>query len=126
PNDVQLKRKSRRNVVRKPVLELYPGGREFYYGRYFTSLPASESQAEEVLIDAVALFFRSVIAVALNSKPFDPENTPDARRRILAQIVQRRGQGKFRRRLLQAYKHRCAITGCSIEQILEAVHITPY
>lgn len=38
----------------------------------------------------------------------------------------RQGQSKFRRNLLKAYKSRCAITGCEIEEALEAAHIIPY
>ena len=114
------------NIFRKPVLEVYPASRAHFFGRYFESLP--ESRAEMVLIDAIASFFRSTLAVTRLARvtPFDPSSTRDARRRIRAQIVQRQGQGEFRQRLLRAYKKRCAVTGSSTRQVLEAVHITPY
>lgn len=38
----------------------------------------------------------------------------------------RKGQAKFREALLKAYNYRCAITGCEIEEALEAAHIIPY
>lgn len=57
---------------------------------------------------------------------FDDKNIEDARRRILASIVQRQGQSKFRRKLITAYGGRCPITGCDVEQALEAAHIIPY
>jgi predicted restriction endonuclease len=38
----------------------------------------------------------------------------------------RRGQKDFRAALLEAYGRRCAITGCAVEDVLEAAHITPY
>jgi len=57
---------------------------------------------------------------------FDPTNIRDARTRVLSMIVQRQGQSVFRRRLLAAYRRRCAISGCSIEELLEAAHIVPY
>lgn len=57
---------------------------------------------------------------------FNPENIEDARKRISTSIVQRQGQPKFRRDLLEAYNGRCAITGCDAEQALEAAHIIPY
>ena len=38
----------------------------------------------------------------------------------------RKGQSEFRRLLLQAYNHRCAITGEPQEKVLEATHIEPY
>lgn len=57
---------------------------------------------------------------------FNPENSEDARERIIASIVQRRGQTKFRKRLLEAYNGRCAITDCDAEAALEAAHISPY
>jgi hypothetical protein len=60
------------------------------------------------------------------SEPFDPKNQEDARARVLREIVQRRGQQKFRKTLIAAYGGRCAITGCSVTPLLEAAHITPY
>ena len=58
--------------------------------------------------------------------PFDPKNVEDARARIRAQIVRRQGQGPFRQAVLRAYGRRCAITGCDVEEALEAAHIFPY
>ncbi len=57
---------------------------------------------------------------------FDPSGIRDAREHVLSSIVRRRGQPAFRKRLLAAYKGRCAITGCEVEAILEAAHIIPY
>ena len=58
--------------------------------------------------------------------PYDPANQEDARNRVLREVVQRRGQGKFRKALINAYSGRCAITGCPVVPLLEAAHITPY
>ncbi|MCO7536342.1 HNH endonuclease [Pseudomonas asiatica] len=57
---------------------------------------------------------------------FNPEDLSDARIRTVASIVRRRGQPQFRNQLLKAYKGRCAITACSLQQVLEAAHIHPY
>lgn len=57
---------------------------------------------------------------------FEPNNLTDERTRILREIVQRRGQYNFRRDLLSAYGGRCAITGCDVEDALEAAHIIGY
>lgn len=57
---------------------------------------------------------------------FDPQDVVDGRDRILASIVRRRGQPEFRRKLLEAYGGRCAITSCDVEDALEAAHIVPY
>jgi putative restriction endonuclease len=57
---------------------------------------------------------------------FDPNDVEDARERDLASIVRRRGQARFRAKLLQVYSGRCAITGCNVEEALEAAHVTPY
>jgi len=59
-------------------------------------------------------------------EPFDPSGQEDARARVLREVVQRRGQRKFRKALLEAYGGRCAITGCPVVPLLEAAHITPY
>lgn len=60
------------------------------------------------------------------SKAFDPQSITDARQRIIASVVRRRGQPEFRRKLLDAYQGRCAVTDCDAIDALEAVHIVPY
>lgn len=57
---------------------------------------------------------------------FDPSDIEDARRKIFSTVLRRQGQQKFRRKLLRAYRNRCAITGCKTLWVLEAAHITPY
>ncbi|WP_205680513.1 HNH endonuclease [Bradyrhizobium sp. LVM 105] len=57
---------------------------------------------------------------------FDPDSIKDERERALRAIRLRRGQPAFRAALLDAYDRRCAITGCAVEDVLEAAHITPY
>jgi len=57
---------------------------------------------------------------------FNAENVEDSRRSVLASIVRRRGQRKFREALLNAYGGACAITGCTLVEILEAAHIYGY
>lgn len=55
-----------------------------------------------------------------------PADHYDARQRVLRQIVRRRGQPKFRSKLMTAYSGRCAITGYEAEDALEAAHLRPY
>ena len=50
----------------------------------------------------------------------------DQRQRALREVVQRRGQPEFRKRLLEAYDYSCAVTGCDAVAALEAAHIAPY
>jgi len=50
----------------------------------------------------------------------------DQRERRMAEVVQRRGQGAFRAKLMEAYEGRCAITGCDAREALEAAHIARY
>lgn len=54
------------------------------------------------------------------------QSIPDARERIFASIVRRRGQPEFRQCLLEAYEGRCTVTGCEATEALEAAHIVPY
>jgi HNH endonuclease len=63
---------------------------------------------------------------AADDNPFDPKDVRDARERIRRTIVQRRGQSKFRNALIAAYDRRCAISGCTSIEVLEAAHIYPY
>jgi len=64
--------------------------------------------------------------ISVEEVSFDIKSILDARVRVVAQIVRRRGQPEFRRRLLEAYQFRCAVTGFDAVEALEAAHITPY
>jgi putative restriction endonuclease len=55
-----------------------------------------------------------------------PKDDHDARLRVMQQIVARRGQSAFRAALLEAYRGRCAITGCDAVAALEGAHLLPY
>jgi hypothetical protein len=57
---------------------------------------------------------------------FDPDSVGDERERAMRAIRIRRGQPAFRQALLDAYSNRCAVTGCGVEAVLEAAHVTPY
>ena len=57
---------------------------------------------------------------------FDPESTKDGRTKIVETIIKRRGQARFRKKLLTAYDHHCAFTGCNAGDALEATYIIPY
>jgi putative restriction endonuclease len=57
---------------------------------------------------------------------FDPESLDDGREKTLAMVRRRQGQPAFRRMLLKSYEGKCAVTGCSVEPLLEAAHIRPY
>ena len=63
---------------------------------------------------------------AADNSDFDAGSVEDARERINRSIVIRRGQTAFRAKLLNAYKNQCAVTGCDVEDLLEAAHIVPY
>lgn len=57
---------------------------------------------------------------------FEVVSEIDARERTLTNIVRRRGQPKFRKALLNAYKGMCAVTGCAVPEVLEAAHVRWY
>lgn len=63
---------------------------------------------------------------ANDNQAFSPKDVQDARQKILASVVRRRGRKQFRQQLLDAYNFRCAITGCDAVEALEAAHIFPY
>lgn len=53
----------------------------------------------------------------------DPENSSKVYQKIQSRGV---AQQIFRRALMKAYKSRCAICQCSLEEVLEASHIIPW
>jgi hypothetical protein len=57
---------------------------------------------------------------------YSPKSPDEGRKNIWRSIVLRRGQKRFRDRLLSAYGKRCCVTGTDSEEVLEAAHIQPY
>lgn len=55
-----------------------------------------------------------------------PLSVIEARRRVLREVHQRRGQAKFRNRLIARYGVACQISGCAFPARVEAAHIRPY
>lgn len=74
-------------------------------------------ETEEISVD-----FQKVVD---ELDPATAASDEDLRRRVEASIVAREGQGVFRKRLLDAYRERCAVTGIS-EPVLDAAHIRRY
>jgi hypothetical protein len=60
------------------------------------------------------------------SGEFNPTDIVDGRKKVLASIVRRRGQRKFRNSLLECYGGKCAVTGSAVTELLDAAHIVPY
>lgn len=84
---------------------------DYAHGIFIVEGPAQSAQPEGIAEpDAIA----------------DAPNFADMRQRILAEVVRRQGQGKFRQALMQAYEGRCAMSGCDAPEVLEAAHILPY
>ena len=65
-------------------------------------------------------------ASAAEGTEFDPKDETEGKKYLTRSIAVRRGQQKFRSALLKAYGSECCISGCKVEQILEAAHIYPY
>jgi hypothetical protein len=61
-----------------------------------------------------------------DGQPYDPSNAKDGRESVMRAIKERRGQAGFRTALLEAYDRCCAITRCTVLDVLEAAHVTPY
>ncbi|MFD0732291.1 HNH endonuclease [Planotetraspora mira] len=81
------------------------------------SRPRGNTAAEVLIRDAEE---------AVSEQDDPPDDDYDARRRVYRQIVMRRGQRGFRQDLLRAYGYSCAVTGCPVEDVLEAAHLRPY
>lgn len=63
--------------------------------------------------------------ITIETEPENEEAGPPDVVQLKA-IKIRRGQGKFRESLLEAYGRTCAISGCKIVELLEAAHIQPH
>lgn len=72
------------------------------------------------------------ISSKLPAQQFDLSGIPSSKEpeKIIKEIKKdfqnRQGQPQFRKKLINAYNKCCAISGCDIEETLEAAHIIPY
>lgn len=94
------------------------------YGDLNSFINAAFSVAIPKPVAPIELLKAEVEAESTGS--FDPESVVDERKKVFAAIVRRRGQPKFRKELLEAYEGKCAVTGCTVESVLEAAHIRSY
>lgn len=83
---------------------------------------AYENEAQSELATLVSRYEDAAAGI----EGFQADGLIDGRERAIASIVRRRGQPEFRRALLEAYRGKCAISGCDAEAVLEASHILPY
>lgn len=102
--------------VQHGIWEIYPDA--LSGSRFGVSVRQVANPIEEALAVAEA--------AAEQTGCFDPTDVADARKRVTADIIRRRGQPAFRKALLEAYGEACAITGCNLLAVLEAAHIHPY
>jgi len=75
---------------------------------------------------SITASLESASAILEEDAYFDANNLADARKRLMLEVVQRRGQAAFRRRLIESYDRRCAVTACDAVDALEAAHIVAY
>ncbi|WP_298166608.1 HNH endonuclease [Novosphingobium sp.] len=61
-----------------------------------------------------------------NFDRFRPKDAEQGQRELYRKVAVRQGQSAFRDKLVAAYGGRCAVTGCTIDEVLEAAHIEPY
>ncbi|WP_448574006.1 pentapeptide repeat-containing protein [Trichothermofontia sp.] len=57
---------------------------------------------------------------------FQPGNHEEGKGRILRSLLLRKGHTQLRQKLLDAYQHRCVVSGCTAVQVLEVAYILPY
>ena len=82
--------------------------KEVIFGPDETAIPLSEGDVEA------------------DASDFSPEDAEKAKEEVARAVALRRGQPKFRKKLLSIYHSTCAVTRTSLPPILEAAHIVPY
>jgi len=89
------------------------------FQRVLAQLPSSAGQAT---IDRLKAWAGPSIDVA-----YDVEEASSASTTVRAALIQARiGQGAFRSELMAAWNGGCAVTGCTIPELLRASHIRPW
>jgi putative restriction endonuclease len=89
------------------------------------SVPPEVAEELERMLSRAAHGFGHIDGTRGDDGSFDPASAGQPERAVRA-ITVRRGQANFRNALLDAYARRCAMTACSVVDVLEAAHITPY
>lgn len=86
-------------------------------------------------IKNLAQFYLTYISSNINNEDliklqeegfFNFDNIEDAKKKINQYVSIRQGQPRFRKELLENYKQRCCMSGCDVQDTLEACHIYPY
>jgi len=62
----------------------------------------------------------------LEVESFNPHDIKDAMEKVSISINRRKGQVKFRKKLIKIYESKCAITQSIVLPVLQAAHIYPY
>lgn len=57
---------------------------------------------------------------------YDPNSESEGKDYAIGAIARRRGGSAFRNAVLSAYANKCCISGCTLQDVLEAAHIRPY
>lgn len=115
--DIFIERNARGNHMYSSALNIYE--------RYLGAL-ATNTFPQGLAKSATAAELKVAEAVASELWEFIPNDDEDGRRKVIAEVVRRQGQPKFRKSLVDAYAGRCAITGSSTLCTLQAAHVTPY
>lgn len=126
---IQTQEKGREGAKYSTYLALPLGWIDGFFILYIAppTLQLNEKIMSQPLIDLfVLLVEQHQIQSNIDDKIFDPSSITDARKKTLRAISQRKGQPQFRKKLLDAYNLTCPISGCTVEEVLEAAHITPY
>ena len=125
-------------MKRLPLMERLEGELEIDWGRgYRANVQNALTQNKpilsipDILEDHAKKNTTSESLVAPSEVPegstYDPAaNLLDQRQKTMLEVVARPGQDQFRVSLMGAYGKRCAVTGCSVPEVLEAAHIIPY
>lgn len=89
--------------------------------KIMSMVPAAQRRAQwSRLVDAMQVAPSGPVDVSVTGSAADKVTS------FLATVHARNGQGKFRTDLLQAWEHRCAVTGIDRHEVLRASHIKPW
>jgi hypothetical protein len=98
------------------------GGNRKVYSELLVSLSSSIEIKENKWVEITDTVLESSSNFVLE----DLNSDKDLRKRALKPGVQREGATRFRKEVLGNYGNKCAITGISVADTLQAAHIRPY
>lgn len=113
-------------------IEIYKSPVEITHCKFSKTSFQQDFRSQKRISDKSATEFRRLLKIEhIESTKVDPAannlvTSEPTEKRVVREILARRGQPRFRNDLLDVYDGCCCVSGCKVVELLEAAHIDPH